>query len=56
MKRFEASLANSPISYYWGVHTELSLEMLSIGDHMKRLRIKLAAINYNTMDLHPLAA
>jgi LPS O-antigen subunit length determinant protein (WzzB/FepE family) len=54
IKRFEASLANSPIGYYWGVHTELSPEILSIGDHMKWLKTKLAAINYNTTDLHAL--
>jgi hypothetical protein len=39
-----------------GVHTELSPEILSIGDHMERLKTKLAAINYNTTDLHALVA
>jgi hypothetical protein len=56
IKRFEASLANSPADHYWRVHTELSPEILSIDDHMERLKIKLAAINYNTTDLHALVA
>jgi len=45
IKRFEASLANSPIGYYWGVHTKLSPEILWIGDHTEQLKTALAAIN-----------
>jgi hypothetical protein len=56
IKRFEALLANSPIGYYWKVHTELSLEILWIGDHMERLKTKLVAISYNTTGLHALVA
>jgi hypothetical protein len=56
IKRFGASLANSLIGYYWKVHTELPPEILWIGDHMERLKTNLAAINYNTTDLHALVA
>jgi hypothetical protein len=56
IKRFEVSLANSPVGYYWGVHIELSPEILWIGDHTEQLKTKLAAINYNTTDLHALVA
>jgi hypothetical protein len=52
IRRFEASLANSPVGYYWGVHTEFSPEILWIGDHMEQLKTKLAVINYNTTNLH----
>ena len=48
LKRFEAALAVTPIGYFWGVHTELSPEILWIGDRMERLKAKLLALNDNT--------
>ena len=46
----------TPVGYCCGVHTELAPEILWIGDHMEKLKAKLLALNYNTSDLHVVAA
>jgi len=56
LKRFEAVLAMTPVGYYWGVHTELALEILWIDDHIERLKAKFLTLNYNTTDLHTVVA